>query len=173
MIMTFRMRDLLPRALFVLTVAAGMLLANENANGMSCDRLTAAEHIANTELIFFGRVKTVRSRELAESQGVTDWYEGFAEPDTIATFDVLRRYKGTDSKTVDIQFYGDDGKVAGWGFQRGRYALVFARKVTSADTTKTIGHLTYCDMIPYYAADRLLPDYWEILVPLSKDLEGK
>ncbi len=156
-------------SLFVLIAAAGMLPVSDKASAMSCNHPTAAEHIARTDLVFFGRVNTIRNRDFAESQGVTDWYDDpIAAPDKIATFDVLRQYKGTESSTVDIEFYSDGGNVSGWGFRRGTFALIFARKVAVADKNKTIGYLNYCDMILYYSNTKLLPDYWEILVPMSK-----
>jgi hypothetical protein len=140
---------------------------------MSCDHPTVAQHIADTDLIFFGKVLTVKALERSMSDGLLEWRNTDGNrADSLATIKVERAYKGVETDTVDIAFLRDGGAIAGWGFSRSRHVLVFAKKFPAADKQSTIGYLNYCNMIPYYARDELRAEYWETLVQMQQNAKN-
>lgn len=142
----------------VLSLILGTLPLTTPANATSCAPLDAAEHVGQSEVIFFGEM-------LGEQDSAPD------NTDRVAEFKVLRAYKGVAGNTVRITYYNDHGALRGWGFATGNPTLVFASLASGAEkdagAEKPVAVVHYCSMIPYHAQPSLHPDYWDILAGLK------
>lgn len=141
-------------------VVLGIFLLTESAHAMSCSRPTPAQHIDNSDIIFYGEV--VRRQRLPKKNA-----QGEVE------FKVLRAYKGVQQDTVRIQYYNDAGDSHGWGFRTDQPTLIFAKIKPEAEGDRNVGHLNYCDMIKYHARTKLHPEYWDILARLKPQVPSE
>lgn len=148
------------RIVLGLGLVLGALTHTTPASATSCAPLDAAEHVSQSDVIFYGEM-------LGEQDSAPD------NTDRVVEFKVLRAYKGVTGKTVRITYYNDHGALRGWGFAPGNPTLVFASLASESEvgkdagTEKPVAVVHYCSMIPYHARAFLHPDYWEILVDLK------
>ncbi len=137
---------------FLLAVSAaiiGTLSIIVQAQATSCWRPTPAEHIKQTDIIFFGFA-------MKGAKGPRD------EKQRVVKFKVIRAYKGVRGNSVSIAYINDHGALNGWGFRYRQATLVFA----SIDKNEVI-RVGYCTMIPYHARQNLHSKYWDILAKMK------
>lgn len=153
------MNDMKMQGLAGWLVALGLLLAvpwiSGPAMAASCERTTPAQHIDNSDAVFFGGINDRRWRGHIRDDEVK-----------LVEFRVIRAYKGVEGDTVRVRFLNDHGKNRGWGFTRNRPTLVFAYKVKD-DAEGPLYEVHYCNMISYHGRPARRPFYWDILAGMK------
>ena len=141
-------------------VILGTFVMTESAHSLKCERLTPAQHIDNSGIIFYGQL--IRGQHLPKKDEHVE-----------VEFEVLRAYKGAHEKTIHIQYYNDDGGYFGWGFRVDQPTLIFAGSVPAAEGKPGANGLGYYSMSTYHARPALHQEYRDILNRLKPQVPGK
>lgn len=129
-------------------------LSARSALATKCWQPEPQEHIARSDMVFFGEVLGGAQRR---------WRGGRQ----VAVLKVLRNYKGADLPLLRVLYRVDRGARSarrGWRFVPGDKLLVFAMAL---DGRKSGGRADAsagrCSMLPYYGRKGLHPRYWDLL----------
>jgi len=133
----------------------GFITVSNSLLACSCWHPEPEEYVKEENLIFFGKVISVKNLETytKKDQGVVvaSFYTDQA------TFKVIRSYKGEKQDYITVKYSRDDGVGCGWGFKEGPEVMVFA----GGDQRK--GYKTgMCSMIPYASAKSYGDDRFDI-----------
>lgn len=145
---------LVHRLALIIGLLACFVLVSPEANSGACWQPLPVEHIERTDVVFFGEIERTRET-LREDVSKT------------VTFRVFKAYKGVQSETIEIapHPFGDTRLDIPY-YQP---MLVFARLVDDAEHGKIVATATNCSMRPYTDRQELHPQYWELLVTMSKE----
>jgi len=151
-----RLRQAITGCCLAALLSAGM---TARAHATRCWQPDPREHIARSDMVFFGEVQTLPQKRLAGGR-------------KIAILKVLRNYKGANVPLLRL-LYRDDWRSGsarrGWRFLAGDKLLVFANVLPAGGMhVAADARAGLCSMLPYYARKGLHPQYWDLLSRMKR-----
>ncbi|MEP3278590.1 MAG: hypothetical protein ABJN26_18670 [Stappiaceae bacterium] len=132
-----------------------LVLVPLEAYATSCWRPSPAEHIEQSDVIFYGEVLQTR-KQFKQDKHIK-----------IATFKVIQAYKGVRSKKIDVGLYVIGSGEANIPFHKPM--MIFAHFVDDKILGRKIVATGTCSLVPYEIRKKHHPEYWELLIAMSKE----